>query len=148
MSNEIWNALIGVSGALGGVWFGAKLSRQATQDMLAQQAKAEFASTFTSTLIKLHSKITNPGENRALSILEEDFPIHFAAYLKLRAVVPKKQQTAIEEAWKHYAEKDNYELPEEGEFYRFVHVLESIKDEHQCLLAIKHINALLSSIAT
>jgi len=147
LCKEILSVAISVAGTIGGVWLGARFSRQAAQDLLAQQAKAEFASTFTNTLVKLHSEIPNTGEGRALHILQDDYPIHFSAYLKLRAVVPKKQQNAIEESWKHYAEKDHYELSAEREFYRFCHILEPKKDEHQCLLAIKHINALLSSIS-
>ena len=61
MANEIWAALIGVVGALVGVWYGARLSREAARSLLAQQAKAEFASTFTETLFKLSGPV---AENR------------------------------------------------------------------------------------
>lgn len=146
MSDELLGAFIAVAGAMVGAWYSARLSRGATQDLLAQQAKAEFASSFTSTLIKLHSETASPGEGRAIFILQEDFPSHFAAYLKLRAVIPKKEQKAIDGAWRRYSQEDEYELPEEKSFYRFSHVLEPHAEEHQHLLAIKHINILLEAI--
>ena len=148
MPDELIGAIIAVAGAIIGAWYSARLSRQAAQDLLSQQAKAEFSSAFTGALIKLHSEISNPGEGRALFILQEDFPSHFAAYLKLRVVVPKKEQQTIDAAWKRYAQEDEYELPEERTFYRFSHVLEPHAEEHQNLLSIKHINILLNATAT
>lgn len=148
MSDELLGALIGVGGVFLGAWYSARLSRRAAHDLLAQQAKAEFAASFTSTLMKLHGDNATPGEGRALFILQEDYPIHFAAYLKLRAVVPKKEQCAIDRAWKNYAYKDEYDLPEETAFYRFSHVLDPTSEEHQHMLAIKHINILLDALAT
>ena len=151
MSDEAIRCVIsvmGIAGSIGGVFLGARLSRKTAQDLLAQQAKAKFSASFTCTLVKLHSEIPNQGEGRATTILQEDYPAHFAAYLELLAVVPKRHQAKIDEAWKHYAEKEEYELPEEREFYRFCHVLSPNKEEHQYLLAIKHINSLLNAIKT
>ena len=151
MSNEIWAALIGatatVVGTLGGVMYGAKVSRQPTRDLLAQQAKAEFAAAFTDTLIKLSGPVQEVRVGRAFHILQEDYPRHFAAYIKLRSILTKQQQDSIDEAWKHYAKDDKSDLPEEREFYRFKHVLSPNTDEHQFMLATKHVNALLSSTA-
>lgn len=147
MDNEIWAALIGVAGAIGGVWYGAKLSRQAARDLLAQQAKAEFASAFTDTLLKLSGPIQEDRMGRAFHILQDDYPRHFAAYIKLRTILPQQEQDAIDEAWKHYARYDKNDLPEEREFYRFKHVLSPVCDEHQFMLAAKHINSLLARTA-
>jgi hypothetical protein len=147
MANEIWAALIGVAGAIGGVWYGAKLSRQAARDLLAQQAKAEFASAFTDTLLKLSGPIQEDRMGRAFHILQEDYPRHFAAYIKLRTILPQQEQEAIDEAWKNYARDDKNDPLEEREFYRFKHVLGPESDEHQYMLAAKHINALLTKTA-
>jgi len=148
VANEIQAALIGVFGAIGGVWYGARLSRQAAQDLLAQQAKAEFAASFTDTLTKLHAGAFSPGQADALFIMQEAYPAHFAAYLKLRSIVPKKQQDAIDQAWQQYTQDDQFELAEEKSTYRFSHILNADTDKHQQMLAIKHINSLLDAIAT
>ena len=147
MANEIWAALIGVAGAISGVWYGAKLSRQAARDLLAQQAKAEFASAFTDTLLKLMGPVAEDRVGRAFHILQDDYPRHLAAYVRLRTVLPKLQQDAIDEAWKQYARDDQEDLPQERDFYRFNHVLSQQSDEHQFMLAAKHVNALLARAA-
>ena len=147
LTNELWAALVGVAGTLGGVIYGAKLSREAARDLLAQQAKAEFASAFTDTLFKLSGSVTESREGKALHILQADYPRHFVAYIRLRSILPKKEQDAIDEAWKQYAKDDDNDLPEEREFYRFKHVLGPESDEHQHMLAAKHINILLAKNA-
>ena len=151
MSEAIWSAFIGavatVAGTLGGVWYGARLSRQSARDLLAQQAKAEFASAFTDTLIKLTGPVEEERIGKAIRILQDDYPRHLVAYVKLRSVLPKGQQDAIDEAWKQYTRDEKNDLPEEREFYRFKHVLGPDSDEHQFMLATKHINALLARTA-
>ena len=148
MPVEIWSALIGVVGAIAGVWLGARLSRRAAVDLLSRQAKAEFASAFTGTLLRLYAEPDNTGEGKLIQILQEDFPSHFGAYLKLRAVLPKNEQLAIDGAWKKYSQDENYYNQEERDFYRFSHVLEPADSEHRQMLAIKHVNALVSCVAT
>jgi hypothetical protein len=148
MSDECWRAAAGIAGTVVGVFIGAWLSRKTSQDLLAQQAKAEFSATFIDTLVKLHAGMQNSGEGDAVDILKDGFSAHFSAYLKLRAVIPKKQQPAIDKAWKHYADEDEKDLPEERPIYRFAHVLDPKLKEHQNLLAIKHVNRLLDAVAT
>ena len=147
MANELWAAVIAVAGTMGGVWYGARLSREAARDLMAQQAKAEFASAFTDTLVKLSGPVEEDRDGRAVYILQEDYPRHLVAYIKLRSIVSKKQQTAIDEAWQHYTRDEKNHLPREREFYRFNHVLGPQTDEHQFMLAKKHINALLARTA-
>ena len=147
MANEIWAALIGVAGAMGGVWYGARLSREAARDLLTQQAKAEFASAFTDTLVKLSGPVQENRVGDAFHVLQAAYPRHFVAYIKLRSILPNEQQRAIDEAWQHYAKDDKSDLPEEREFYRFNHVLDPKTDEHQHMLAAKHVNALLAKTA-
>ena len=151
LSNEILAAFISVAGAvagtLGGVWYGARLTREAARDLLAQQAKAEFASAFTDTLFKLTGPVPENRVGDAFNILQADYPRHLIAYISLRSVLPIKQQRTIDEAWQQYAKDDKNDLPEEREFYRFNHVLGPKSDEHQFMLATKHINVLLSKAA-
>ena len=146
MPSEIWAALIGVVGTLAGVWYGAWLSRKAARDLLIQQAKAEFAAAFTATLVNLASG-QKQDQGQALGILQTDYPGHLAAYIKLRSVLPKEQQVAVDEAWRQYTRDDQNQLPEEREFYRFNHVLGPDSGEHQFMLAAKHVNSLLAKIA-
>lgn len=148
MANEIWTALIGVGGAFAGVWYGAKLSRQAARDLLHEQARWEFASAFADTLVKLGRGVSDPGVGEALDILTTDFPRHFAAYVRLRTLLPIEKQVALDTAWSAYTKDDDYELREEAETYRFVHVLGPESDEHQFMLAQKHVQALLAKAAT
>ena len=152
MANEIiaavLGAVIGVGGALFGVRSGAKLSRRAGQELLVQQAKAEFISAFIETLVKLNSEVESPGECRAQNILQGNYPTHFAAYLKLRAVCLKDQQASIEVAWRNYTGDHQYKYSEEAKFYRFSHVADPNNEEHQHMIAIKHVNNLLKSINT
>jgi len=147
MAYEIWAAAISVAGTIGGVWYGARLSRQAARDLMAEQAKAEFASAFTDTLLKLSGPVEEDRDGRALHILQEDYPRHLVAYIKLRTVVPKVGGGSDHEAWKQYCKDDETQLPREREFYRFKHVLSPASDEHQFMLAKKHINALLARTA-
>ena len=153
MSVEIWSAIIGVLGTMFGVLVGSWMSRKAAVDILAAQAKADFASSFVDTLKKLHEEPSEPSEGNMLSILQEDFPMHFRAYLKLKATLPEKQRAAIDKAWRNYSLKSGDldladAIPEEQEFYRFCHVLDSESGDHQKALAIKHVNKLLASIVT
>ena len=147
MPNEIWAAAIAVAGTIGGVWYGAKLSRKAAFDLLSQQAKAEFASAFTDTLVKLSGAVEEDRDGRAIYILQEDYPRHLVAYVKLRSVLPKEQQATIDEAWRQYTKDEMDQPPREREFYRFNHILAPQSDEHQFMLATKHINALLARTA-
>ncbi len=147
MANEIWAALIGVGGTLAGVWYGAKLSRQAARDLLYEQARSEFASAFTDTLVKLGRGVSNPGVGEAIDILTADFPRHYAAYVRLRTLLPAQKQKEVDLAWAQYTKDDEYELREEAETYRFVHVLGPKSEEHQFMLAQKHVHALLSKTA-
>lgn len=145
MPCEPSGALIGVCGTILGVGIGALLSRQAAQDLLTQQAKTEFASSFADTLLKLHAEVDNIGEGSAMHILENDFGMHSATYLKLRLLIPKKNQASVERAWQHYTNKDQRDLSEEGARYCFSHVLADT-DEHTNLLAIRHIERFLDEI--
>lgn len=147
MANELLAALIGVAGTLGGVWYGARLSRQASRDLLSNQAKAEFAGAFAETLLKLTGPVVEERTGRAMHILKEDYPRHLVAYLRLRSVLPKQQQQSVDRAWQDYIREDSSDIPEEREFYRFCYVLDPQSDEHQFMLAAKHVNALLAKIA-
>lgn len=147
MSNELWAALIGVCGTLTGVWYGAKLSRQATRDLLQDQARAEFATAFSETLARLGRGSSDPGVGEALQILNADYPHHYAAYVRYRVLLPAKRQRDLDRAWSEYTKEDAYELREEAELYRFIHVIEPTSEEHQFALAIKHVNALLAKTA-
>jgi hypothetical protein len=147
MANEIWAALIGVGGALGGVWYGARLSRQAARDLLHEQARGEFASVFADTLVKLGRGVGEPGIGEAFQILTADYPRHYAAYIRLRTLLPTEKQKQLDIAWAAYTKDEEYELRDEAETYRFVHVLGPKSDEHQFLLAQKHVQALLAKTA-
>ncbi len=146
MPNELWVAIIGVAGTLAGVWIGARLSNNTAQNLMAQQAKAEFSAKFTETLIQLHAPVDEPGIGEALEILKKTFPSHLTAYLKLKAIIPSKHCNGIEEAWNRYTKDGNYELQKEKEMYRFTHVLSGKNDREMRLLAIKHVNALINSV--
>lgn len=146
MSNEIWVAIIGVAGTLAGVWIGARLSSNTAKNLVAQQAKAEFCTAFTETLVQLHAPVEEPGIGEALEILQNNYSIHLAAYLKLKATVPSKHVQGIEVAWKQYNKDGNYELQEEQEMYRFAHVLNGKNEEEMRMLARKHVNTLINSV--
>ena len=130
-----------------GVWYGAKLSRSAAQNLLGQQAKAEFALAFADTLFKLNLTTSAAGNAEALQILREDYKKHLLAYIRLRSIVSRKEQLKIDTAWRNYVLDDKNDLPEEQEIYRFKHILTLKSNEHQHLLAAKHINTLLTCIA-
>ena len=149
MTETIAAAWIGsistVAAGVAGAWLGAKISRDSGRNLLAQQARAEFSSTFTATLIELHDGPSDIGVGKAWELLKDAYRPHFAAYLKLRAIVPKSQRKAIDEAWKQYAKDDESQSPAEREFNRFGHVLSAKHDADQFRLAIKHINELLDA---
>ncbi len=153
MSETITAALIGVVGAIVagvlGALLGAKISRDASRELLTQQAKAEFKAAFTNTLVELYSDITRQDDRLAFDILNAGYPLHLAAYIKLRSVLTREDQRAIDRAWKQYTEyagDDPAELSEERARYRFCDVLEPQSTEQQNLLAIKRINALLEAV--
>lgn len=143
MAVEIWTALIGVAGTLGGVWYGARLSRQAARDLLHEQARAEFATAFTETLVKLGRGVADPGIGEAIRVLTEDFPRHYTAYIRLRTLLPTEKRKRLDTAWAVYTKDDEYELREEAETYRFVHILGPKAEEQQFMLAQKHVQSLL-----
>lgn len=147
MPNELWASVIGVGGTLAGVWVGAKLARNTALEFAVQQAKAEFSSQFTSTLVQLHSSTEESGIGEVVQILQQNFPAHLAAYLKLKASIPSNYHEVIEKAWSGYTKDHEHELKEEKVFYRFSHILNGKNDEEMRSLAIKHINALLKTIA-
>jgi hypothetical protein len=151
MTDEAFATLIGtiatIGGTMWGVWYGARVSRQAARDLLTQQAKAEFAASFTGALVNLSGPVQEERVGTALHILQEHYPAHLAAYIRLRSVLAKEEQAAIDEAWKKYAGDDKRQLPGEREFYRFCHVLSPESDEHQFMLATKHIYSLLARTA-
>lgn len=151
MANEFWADAIGVvssvAGAIGGAWYGAKLSRQGERDLLHDQARVEFANAFAATLARLGRGVEDHGLGEALQIMNEGFPKHYLAYVKLRTALPPDNQRALDAAWNSYTKEHEYELSEEGEFYRFIHVLGPKHDEHQFMLAEKHIYALLAKTA-
>ena len=148
MANEIWAALIGVIGAIGGVFCGARLSRQAARDLLHEQARSEFTAAFTDTLIKLGRGASDPCIGDAISILTTDFPGHYAAYIRFRVLLSSNEnRKKLDLAWATYTKDGDYELMEEAEKYRFAHVLGSNSKEHQFLLAQKHVQALLAKSA-
>lgn len=148
MGNEVLAALVGVVGTLAGAWYGARLSRRAARDLLASQAKAEFAAAFTDTLFKLTGPAEEQGIGQAIHILQEDYPRHLVAYLRLRSILPKDHQEVVDRAWREYAGGDANEPAEECNFYRFIHVLAPESDEHQFMLAAKHVHGLLAKIGT
>jgi hypothetical protein len=92
MTETITAAWIGVAGTaiagLAGAWLGAKIARDAGRQLLAQQAKTEFAAAFTQTLVQQHSNIPEEGEGSALYVLRAGHPLHLAAYIKLRSALP------------------------------------------------------------
>lgn len=147
LPNEIWAAVIGVLGTVVGVLLGAcmstKLSRKAAQDLLVLQARAEFAGAFVDILVKLDSEVVESGEGAALEMLQLAYPLHLAAYIKLRSVLPKREQRASDEAWRQYTRDDKYEHQEERRVYRFMQVLNADSDKQQYLLAKEHIERLL-----
>lgn len=151
MSETITAAWIGVAGTViagfGGAWLGAKIARGAGRALLIQQARAEFAHAFTRTLAKLGGPVDEDRMGRAMYILKEDYPVHLLAYIRLRSILPKQEQEAVDVAWSQYTNDEKYSLPQEREFYRFCHVLSPQSDEHQFMLAAKHINALLARTA-
>lgn len=147
VANEIWAALIGVAGALGGVWYGARLSRNAAKGLLHQQAQAEFAASFTEVLTRLHQGVSEAGQIEALTIMQEDYPRQLTAYVKLRTLLPPEKQALLDAAWRAYTKDEQYDDPSEKKMYRFLHIIELKADEHQYALAAKHIHALLSRAA-
>ncbi len=147
MANELWAALVGVGGAILGTWYGARLSRAAARDLLAQQAKSEFATAFTDTLFKLGLPAMAVGRGEAWQILRDDYPKHLIAYIRLRSILSRRDQIVIDEAWGKYVMDDKNDLPEEREMYRFKHVLGLGSNEQQFKLAAKLINTLLASAA-
>lgn len=148
MSSEIVSSLAGVFGTILGVLVGYKLSKKAARDLMTQQEKAQFLSSLIPTLKKLHAKREDVGVGEASEIMQHDYPAHLSAYLKLRAVVPRKEREAIERAWRDYTKDDQYELKEEQGFYRFSHIFSGETDEHQTALAIENINRLINAINT
>lgn len=154
MSETISAAWIAVAGTiaaglagLAGAWLGARIARDAGRQLLVDQAKVAFAAAFTQTLVELHSNISDEGVGAALDVLRAGYPSHLAAYIKLRSILSGEQRQAIDHAWKRYTRDDEYYLPQERETYRFAHVLTSQTKEHQNMLAIKHIDALLEAAA-
>lgn len=146
MPYEILAALMGVGGTLVGVWYGAKLAKKATIELVVQQEKGRFLSNFTDTLLRLSRPVEEPGVGEANLVLQEHFPKHLAAYLRLRSAVPSVYHKAIDAAWAKYTKDDEYELQEEKEIYRFTHVLNGRNDEEMRALAIKHVTALIKAI--
>ena len=63
MSYEIASAIIGVVGTLigafGGVYYGARLSKEAARHVVVLQARAQFTAAFTGTLVKLRNGVTD-----------------------------------------------------------------------------------------
>lgn len=151
MTEAIVAAWVGVAGTViagfGGAWLGAKIARDAGRDLLIWQARAEFAHAFTRTLAKLVGTAEEVHMGRAMYILKEDYPLHLVAYIRLRSILPKEQQDTVDKAWNQYTSDEKYSLPQERDFYRFCHVLSPETDEHQFMLASKHINALLARTA-
>jgi len=147
MATEIWAAIIGVVGtlvgALGGAYFGSKLSKDATRHLIVLQAYEEFSAAFTDTLLKLRLGIAGPDEAEGMQILKEDYQAHLHAYLKFRSILPSSLRKKLETAWREYTKDDDYDDQDERETYRFCHVLAANTGEHELLLAEKHINALL-----
>jgi len=146
MDNEIWMTVISVAGILSGVLIGARLSSNAAINLMTQQAKAEFYSRFTDTLVQLHTPVEEPGIGEAMTILQKHYPGHLAAFLKLKATVPTSRIQAIEAAWNKYTKDSDHELQEEKEMYRFAHVLNGKTDEEMRMLAIKRVNGLIDSL--
>ena len=146
MPTEIWAAIVGVVGTLLGVWYGSRVSSNTARHLVVQQAKAEFSSVFTETLVQLHAPVNEEGRGEALEILQNNFPAHLTAYLKLKAALPSSYSPGLEAAWSRYTKDGEYELKEEKEFYRFAHVLNGKNDEQMQALAIKHVNALIKSV--
>lgn len=146
MPTEIWTSIVGVFGTLIGVWYGVRVSRQTAQDLVVQQAKAAFSSEFTETLVQLHAPIEEQGVGKTLDILQENFPIHLAAYLKLKASLPSSYTRPLEDAWSRYTKDGEYGLQEEKEMYRFAHVLNGHNEEQMQALAIKHVSSIINAI--
>ena len=148
MLKDILLATLGVLGALGGAWLGAKLTRQAARDLLATQAKLEFSSVFTDTLFRLSTEVVEERTGRAWRILKEEYPAHLRAYLKLLSVLPIAQQPQVKQAWQTYTGDNKADPNDEPDFYRFSEVLSPTSDEHQHMLALKRVRALLLDAGT
>jgi hypothetical protein len=146
MPNELWTALASVGGTLVGVWYGSRLAKNAAIELVVQQEKGKFLSSFTDTLLRLSRPVEDPGVGEANVVLQEHFPNHLAAYLRLRAAVPPAYHGAIEAAWEKYTKDDHCELQEEKEMYRFAHIFNGKNDMQMQALAIKHVNALIKTI--
>ena len=112
------------------------------------RAQAEFASAFTDTLFLLSTGVVEGRTGRAWHILKEAYPAHLRAYLKLHSVLPSKQRQNIEAAWQTYTGANKADPEDEPDFYRFSEVLAPTTDEHQHMLALKRVRALVHSAGT
>ena len=145
---DILLALLGLIGALGGAWLGARLTRQSARDLLATQAKQEFACAFTDTLFRLSTEVAEEREGRAWHILKEEYPTHLRAYLRLLSVLPLTERAKVEQAWQTYTGERRADPNDEPDFYRFSEVLSPETDEQQHMLARKRVRALLLAAGT
>lgn len=145
MNIELWVAVIGVTGTLIGVWLGSFLTDSTSKRILFEQAKFEFINSFSDAIIKLMAPIKERGTGESSRVLDDDYLLHYSAYLKLLASTPDNKLTNINSAWGRYTQNEKYELIEEQEIYRFSHILTK-NDEESQMLAIKHINRLVHAI--
>ena len=146
MKTEFLVAFTGVAGTLIGVWLGSFLSDKTSKRILFEQAKSEFINSFSNTIIKLNASIKERGIGEPTSVLENDYLLHYSAYLKLLASTPDNKHSDIESAWSSYTKNEDDELIEEQELYRFSHTLMAKNDEEMQMLARKHVNRLVFSI--
>lgn len=142
MADEITAALIGVIGTLLGTLVGAKIYKHASLDLLQKQAQSEFSSTFSETLSELYNG-HKQDNGFAVDLLTKYFPVHYAAYQKLRLVLIEPERGKLEKRWDSYTGDSKCALPEEREIYRFSDLLDIKTVHEQNMKAISRINRLL-----
>lgn len=142
MLRDHQSSLIALCGALLGAWLGAHISRRAGRELLQQQAKSEFAATFSKTIAKLYFGHEQEA-GFARDLLNSDFQEHYRAYQRLRAVLGPRQRAVLDRHWDSYAGDKQYALPEERDMYRFAHLHKPSTTHEQNMAAISHVNSLL-----
>jgi len=143
---EIWTAIVGIAGAMLGVWYGAGLAKKTAIELVVRQSKAEFLAIFTDALVELNSHIDDGGLGDAHAVLQKYYPSHLGAYLKLHTTLPAKYRYPIEEAWHRYIRDDQHELQVEKDMYRFAHILSGEDEEQMRQLALQHLSALIRAV--
>jgi hypothetical protein len=138
MKVEITAALI----ALAGAGFGMLITIYVTRYSLTLAARQRFAASFTDELIILKAGTTDGNECMTYRLLDDAFPKHNRAYIKLYTALGWFDRWRIEKHWQKYQYGgEPYEEPSE----RFRYLLAGLPEEPKSMgKAIKHINSLMS----